>query len=107
IEQHAVANPHLAHEIARLVVAHAGPRLGADAREVIDRERVGLGLHQPVFHAGHYRPNERQPCSVTTPSRPTSQLCAGTSATSWQAKPTPTSQGPVGAPSRRKANARS
>jgi len=54
IEQHAVAGLHgVAHEIAGLVVAHAGPgqRLARCRSQVIDRSLVGLTLHQPI--AGH------------------------------------------------------
>src|SRR5690606_540822 len=38
VEQHAVADLHLAHEIARLVVAHPGPGFRADPLQVVDRE---------------------------------------------------------------------
>src|SRR6266496_2455020 len=53
IEKRPVADLHMvAHEIARLIVAHAEPRrrtvLGP--REVVDRELVGLVFHQPVAH---------------------------------------------------------
>ena len=57
IEQHAVADLHLvAHEIARLVVAHAAPRRDASRRgeHVVDRALIGLALHQPVFHCSFW-----------------------------------------------------
>src|SRR5690606_19038103 len=45
----AIAHLHaVAHEIARLIVAYARPGLGADPFEVVDREVLGFGLHQPV-----------------------------------------------------------
>ena len=53
IEQHLVADLHLvAHEIARLIVAHAEPGAAAPrrTRQVVDAELVGLGFHQPVAH---------------------------------------------------------
>ena len=58
IEKHLVADPHaIAHEVARLVVAHPVPGLLAFAFEIVDGESVRLGLHQPVAdsftgHAG-------------------------------------------------------
>src|SRR4051812_33433715 len=49
IEQDAVADLHLvAHEIARLVVAHAFPAGPAVAFEIVDGVGTGLALHQPV-----------------------------------------------------------
>ena len=53
IEERAVADLHVvAHEVARLVVAHAEPGDLAAARrgEVVDRDLVRLGFHQPVAH---------------------------------------------------------
>src|SRR5207245_1756242 len=50
-EQHAVADFHaVAHEVACLVVAHAGPRNGRARRRqrIVHRALVRLGLHQPV-----------------------------------------------------------
>ena len=82
VEQHAVADLHLvAHEVARLVVAHAVPRLGADALEVVDGERVGFGLHQPVAAAcahGELLLQSSVVDSVQTASSATSQ-CARSS----------------------------
>src|SRR5690606_13573374 len=52
VEQHPVTHLHLAHEVARLVVAHPGPGFGDHAGQVVDREVGGLGLHQPVALAG-------------------------------------------------------
>ena len=57
IEEHAVADAHLvAHEVARLVVAHADPGHGLARRrvEVVDRALGRLALHQPVLtrHGG-------------------------------------------------------
>src|SRR3546814_20712573 len=52
VEQDTVADPHVvAHGVARLVVAHAGPGLGADALPVVDREIRWFGLHRPVAFA--------------------------------------------------------
>ena len=51
VEQHAVADAHLvAHEVARLVVAHADPRhaVAGGVGDVGDRALVGLAFHQPV-----------------------------------------------------------
>jgi len=51
--EHLVADLHLvAHEIARLVVAHAEPRgaVPGRTRKVVDAELVGLGFHQPIAH---------------------------------------------------------
>jgi hypothetical protein len=51
VEEREVAYLHLiAHEVARLIVAHAEPggRLLLRRGEVVDRELVGLRLHQPV-----------------------------------------------------------
>src|SRR5438552_4160325 len=53
IKKGEVADVHLiAHEIARLVVPHAEPgrRLFRHRGEIVDRQLVGLGLHQPVTH---------------------------------------------------------
>ena len=53
IEERLVAGFHLvAHEIARLVIAHAGPRRGFVAGEIVDAVGVGFGFHQPVAHVG-------------------------------------------------------
>ena len=54
VEERAVAHLHLvAHEVARLIVANAEPRRRLFRRldEVVDRELVRLGFHQPVAHA--------------------------------------------------------
>src|SRR5687767_9653272 len=54
VEEHAVSELHFVqHEVARLVVAHAGPRCDAAGRRerVVDRALVGLAFHEPVFHA--------------------------------------------------------
>src|SRR3989338_1839990 len=53
IKQHAVADPHLvAHEVARLVVAHAVPsrRLTWHGGEIVDAAIARFGFHQPVAH---------------------------------------------------------
>src|SRR3546814_2986473 len=55
VEQDTVADPHVvAHGVARLVVAHAGPGLGADALQVVDREIRWFGLHQTVAFAWNH-----------------------------------------------------
>src|SRR3546814_13109855 len=52
VEQDTVADPHVvAHGVALLVVAHAGPGLGADALHVVDRAIRWFGLHQPAAFA--------------------------------------------------------
>jgi hypothetical protein len=52
VEQHPVADPHLiAHEVAGLVVADAGPGLDLDPDQIVDPEGVGFALHEPVVHA--------------------------------------------------------
>src|SRR5690606_5259579 len=105
VEQHSVADLHpVAHEVARLVVAHAVPRLGADPLQVVDGERVRFGLHQPVALAcGHAGSVSR--CGVLAPGRSrvwdSVQIASGTtshSATSSVStccteKPAPTSHG--------------
>jgi len=53
IEQHAVAGLHLvAHEVARLIVAHAVPghALIGQGGEVVDAAISWFGFHQPVAH---------------------------------------------------------
>src|SRR5205814_2179100 len=53
IEQNTVADFHVvAHEVARLEIAHAGPRgfLAGRREDVSDRALVRLGFHQPVLH---------------------------------------------------------
>ncbi len=52
IEEAEVAHGHLAHVVAGLEVAHAGPRLALFALgdEVVPREGVGFGFEQPVGH---------------------------------------------------------
>ena len=96
VEQHAVAGLHLAHEVARLVVAHAGPRFGADTLQVVDREIVGLGLHQPIAfasaHAGAAAVRKVS-FSVQTASSATSHGSGDSASTCCVAKPAPTSQG--------------
>src|SRR5207244_9937818 len=67
VEQHEVADRHRAHVEAREHAAHAGPRLDLHALEIGDRERVGLGLHQPVLH------------EVAPTGTPTSSAMIGTS----------------------------
>ena len=51
VKQHAIADPHLvAHEVARLVVAHTIPchRLAGHRSEIVDAAIGGFGFHQPV-----------------------------------------------------------
>ena len=52
IEEAQVAELHRPHVVARLVVAHAVPglALGAARDEVVPREGIGLGFHQPIGH---------------------------------------------------------
>ena len=62
IEQHTVADLHLvAHEVARLVVAHTGPGQGLLGRlcQVVDRGLVGLALHQPMTGHGAGREHRK------------------------------------------------
>src|SRR5690606_19966750 len=52
---HRIADLHLVpHVVARLVVAHARPRLdpARTLREILDGKVVGFGFHEPVFHGG-------------------------------------------------------
>src|SRR3546814_2220082 len=82
--------------VARLVVAHAGPGLGADALQVVDREIRWFGLHQPVAFAWTHSASEgagKICCSVQTASIRTSQDWAAIESTCWVAKAAPTSQG--------------
>ncbi len=53
VKERAVAEFHaVAHEITRLIIAHAPPGGGLPrrGREVIDAEYLRLGFHQPVIH---------------------------------------------------------
>src|SRR5690606_32578187 len=95
VEQHAVADLHaVLHEVARLVVAHAGPRFGAHAREIVDGEVLRFGLHQPVAGArAHRRSVTRVLDSVQIASGRTSQSWTSSAPVRWASKPTPTSHG--------------
>src|SRR5690606_27635223 len=74
VEQHPVADLHLAHEVARLVVAHPGPRLGADPLQVVDRKIPRFGFHQPIALAfAHVAPAMKVRASVQTAWSGTSQ----------------------------------
>ena len=49
VEEGKIADFHIApHEVARLVVADAGPRLLLDLFEIVDGEAVGFGFDEPV-----------------------------------------------------------
>ena len=48
-----VADLRRAQEVARLVVAHPGPRFLALPLEFREGEFIGFGLHQPVAHAAN------------------------------------------------------
>src|SRR4051812_20531871 len=51
IEERAIADFHLvAHEVARLIVANAGPRRRLVLRHVVDAVGRRFGLDQPVAH---------------------------------------------------------
>jgi len=55
VEQHPIAHLHaVAHEIAGLVVAHAGPAHGGvgHGQHVVNRGLGGLGFHEPVVGHG-------------------------------------------------------
>jgi hypothetical protein len=66
VEQHAVAGLHVvAHEVARLVVAHAHPGDALVAHQVVDRALLGLAFHQPVSHGSASRKRERCPSRTT------------------------------------------
>src|SRR3546814_16668989 len=62
VEQHAIANLHsITHEVARLVVPDTVPWFDVDALQVVDRERIGFGLHQPVAAVScHWVANRRK-----------------------------------------------
>jgi hypothetical protein len=65
VEQHAVADLHLvAHEVARLVVAHAPPVDGLfrHRQHVVDADHGGLGFHQPVTRHGLRLKEEGRGC---------------------------------------------
>src|SRR3546814_14020607 len=95
VEQDTVADPHVvAHGVARLVVAHAGPGLGADALQVVDRDIRWFGLHQPVALSWtHSAPQGAGKIfrSVPSPSiLPAQDRCASVSTCRGaQAPPTP------------------
>src|SRR5690606_8835758 len=99
VEEHLVPDLHaVAHEVARLVVAHAGPGFGADPFQVVDGEVLGFGLHQPVslgfvhsFPSGMWVSS-----SVQTASSGTSQSCRASAATCCREKAAPTSHGGPG-----------
>src|SRR2546427_6207571 len=53
IEQHAIADAHLVpHEVARLVIADAGPRSDVPRRgqRIVDGALVRLRFHEPIAH---------------------------------------------------------
>ena len=51
VKEGKIANLHrIAHEIARLIVAHAEPGHSLRRGQIIDRHLVRFGLHQPVLH---------------------------------------------------------
>src|SRR5690606_18253848 len=94
VEQHPVPGRHLAHEVARLVVAHPGPRLGADAFQVVDRKIPRFGFHQPIALAfAHVAPAMKVRASVQTAWSGTSQGSRAIASTCCTANPAPTSQG--------------
>ncbi|KAG0932841.1 hypothetical protein G6F31_016454 [Rhizopus arrhizus] len=111
-EQDAVADLHaIAHEIARLVVAHPVPGFDLDLGQVIDGEGVRFGLHQPVALAGGHAftgaaEGNRVPPSVQIASTGTSHDATGKDSTCCTANAAPTSQGGAGR-SWRKAKLRS
>src|SRR3546814_11441999 len=87
----------------RLVVAHAGPGLGADALQVVDREIRWFGLHQTVAFAWTHSVPEGagKICrSVQTASIRTSQDWAAIVSNCCVAKAAPTSKGVVARPRR-------
>src|SRR5690606_18451189 len=106
VEQHAVADLHLAHEVARLVVAHAGPGFGADALEVVDREIRGFGLHQPVALARTHGLTRKVSDSVQTASSGISQASGRIASACCTENAAPTRWGGAGR-SRRAAKLRS
>src|SRR3546814_15716134 len=97
VEQDTFADPHVvAHGVARLVVAHAGPGLGADALQVVEREIRWFGLHQPVAFAWTHSASEgagKICCSVQTASIRTSQDWAEIESSCWVAKAAPSRLG--------------
>src|SRR3546814_19618146 len=88
VEKHLVAGSHaVAHEVARLVIAHAVPGFLLLALQLVDRERVRFGLHKPVvpaFASGLQSISSR---SVATKSRGKSHVFSSTCGHSWHAKP--------------------
>src|SRR3546814_3340839 len=72
VEKHLVAGSHaVAHEVARLVIAHAVPGFLLLALQLVDRERVRFGLHKPVVHAFASGLQSISSRSVATKSRGT------------------------------------
>src|SRR4051794_31110870 len=57
IDEHSIAKLHfVAHEVAGLIVPHTAPASGllGSLGQVVNREAIGLGLHQPAFlRCGH------------------------------------------------------
>src|SRR5690606_22197924 len=112
VEQHLVADFHaITHEVAGLVVAHAVPRLGPDAFEVVDGECVGFGLHQPVsaplaHQSGVLRVKVWVASSVQTASTCTSHGSGASASTCCAANAAPTRNG-GGLPACRNAKLRS
>src|SRR5688572_2797622 len=101
VEQDAVAGLHQSHVVAGLVVAHAVPGFGADPLEVVDRERVRFGFHQPVaarlvvacfVHAGVVS-NKRVSRSLQTASMATSHDAGARASVSCRENAAPTSHG--------------
>ena len=70
VEESQIAAPHIvAHEVARLIVAHAPPcgGLARCGREVIDPEHVRLRFHQPVAHGSTQVDRTHAWCRCATP----------------------------------------
>src|SRR5690606_19214322 len=106
VEEHLVAHLHaVAHEVAGLVVAHPGPGFGADPFQVVDREVLGFGLHEPVtLGFVHLFPSGRWVASsVQTASMGTSQSWRSSASTCWRENAAPTSHG---GPGRERRNAK-
>src|SRR5690348_6452845 len=81
IEEHAIADAHLAQVIARLVIAYAAPGLGLLACQIVDGKLVRFGFHQPMVHA-EGSVQSMNSLSVATKSMRTSHGCASSFATS-------------------------
>src|SRR5690606_41717097 len=96
---------HLAHEVARLVIAHPRPGFSAHPLQVVDRKVARFGLHQPMALARAHPAdnsvlNRNVSRSVHNASIGTSQASTRSDGTCCTEKAAPTSHGGAGVPCR-------